>query len=159
MIDVVVIINFLLFLACCWWLARRYGRTLKQEMHDEQIRYKRLVEHKASLKKQVGLACNALAKQEIVYQDLSDKVQQWKENFDAQHEQMKNKYEKLRQQAQKKYEQQMQAHALYLLQKRVMRKSVQQIRDELKEKLSNDAAGVRYNDDCLQSLKKIRRLV
>ncbi len=160
MIDtVIVLFNFFLFLVCCWLFFRRYANQMLHEMRDERSRHKRLVEHRAGLRKQVAAAHYAIGKQQVVCDDLSLKIARWKHFHDEQQEIALKEHNLLGEQARQRNGRQMRALAVREMEKQIVRQVIDEMRQDFKKQLHPYDAGVRYNDLCLRDLHRSKGLL
>lgn len=155
MIDgMITLFNFLLFVVCCCFLARRHGRAVASDMLEERSRYKRLVEYRAGLKKQVAGAERTIAMQVIVCEDLAHKVEQWRRCCYQEQAAKRLVYEEFATRAVDRYQHQMHAYALQKLEERVCHKAVAHMRTELVRYFEHEgAAGTRYNERSVRDLR------
>ena len=157
--SIFVLSNFVLFLGFCWFMGKRYARTVAQEIAEERARHLRLMAYRADLRQQVCAAEMAIEKQALIYEDLSRKIALWRERYDIQVQRNNQAQQQLVENVQKKYVQQMEAHAVRQLYEQLLPSVIEQAKKDLQQKFDTTTSARRYNDDCLSALKHKQRNV
>lgn len=146
--------NFMLFCVCCVWLFKRQKPSVIHEMEQERVRAERLIEYRDGLIKQLN-EVNAQAKaQTLACDDVSQKIQLWKKNFDEQQAQDRSMHEALEKKVHQTYLKQMHFRQREMYQQRVTQAVLADVRQQLQKKYSSFPAKDQYNEVCLRLLER-----